>query len=286
MVILYLFLGGAAAGSLFMMSTWSLAFHRRDHSTNNHLHRAFKSLMARCYTIGFAVLAVAVICLIMDLGQPGLALLLFLKPHPSVLTIGSYALLLELLIGLLLAIANLFDLSAIGARARKALELACCACSLVVMLYTGVFLASNASVAFWNTWVLVLLFLFSSLSAGISMVLLIDYFIINQTILLRAARPLQKAHIAILLAESLALAAFVAVALGNPATSESVALLAEPTILSTAIVGVVGMGILVPLGLETYTLRARECRTIPVSDVICLLGCLCLRYVVVVCGVH
>jgi formate-dependent nitrite reductase membrane component NrfD len=288
LVILYLFLSGAAAGSLFVMSAWSLMFHRDDRRQSHHyrLKRAFKSLMARCYTISLVILVFSILCLLWDLGTPARALALFTKPHLTVITFGSYALLLELLIGLLLAITNLFDLSIVNGQARKTLEFVCCFCSCAIMIYTGVFLASNTSVPFWNTWVLVVLFFFSSLSAGISVVLLIDYFIKDQTILLRAARPLQKSHVAFLLAEALSLGAFLAIALANSAAHKSTALLLTPPMLSTTIVGVVGMGIIVPLVLELYTLKAKECRTIPLSDVVCLFGGLCLRYAIVLCGVH
>jgi formate-dependent nitrite reductase membrane component NrfD len=286
LVILYLFLGGAAAGSLFVMSAWSLAFHRNEHTYPYRLQRAFKSLMARCYSISLIILAFSLLCLIWDLGTPERVLSLFLKPHLTVITFGSYALLLELLLVLLLAAANLFDLSIIGGRARKLLEILCCLCSCAVMIYTGVFLAGNASVPFWNSWTLIALFLFSSLSAGISVVLLIDYFIKDQTLLLRAARPLQKVHISFLSAETLSLGAFLAIAFSNPAASKSIALLTSPSILPTAVIGVIGMGIIVPFLLETYTLKAKECRTIPVSDVICLIGGFCLRFVIILCGVH
>jgi formate-dependent nitrite reductase membrane component NrfD len=289
LVILYLFLGGAAAGTLFVMSVWSLTFHYTDEKYEKHhyrLQRAFKSLMSRSYVTGLILLVFSVLCLIWDLGTPERMLSLFLKPHATVITFGSYALLLELLLGLLLTAANLFDLALINGRIRKLLEVLCCLCSCAVMAYTGVFLASNASVPFWNTWALVALFLFSSLSAGISVVLLTDYFIKDQTLLLRATRPLQKAHLVFLLAEALSIAAFLAIVIPSPATHKSIALLMSPDILPTAIIGTVGMGILIPLVLETYVLRIKEHRAIPVSDVICLLGGLCLRYVVVLCGVH
>jgi formate-dependent nitrite reductase membrane component NrfD len=268
------------------MSAWSLVFHRHEGRHDFRFKRAFKSLMARSYAVSLALLVFSVACLIWDLGSPERALSLFLRPHFTVITFGSYALLLQLLIGLLLALANLFDLSLIGGRARRVLELACCVCSLAVMVYTGVFLASNGSVPFWNSWTLVALFLFSSLSAGIAVVLLIDYFIKDQTLLLRAARPLQRAHVGILVAEALALAGFVAIAFNSPAAGRSLAMLISPDILPTALVGVVGMGIFIPLIFELYTLKTKECRTIPVSDAVCLLGGLCLRYVIVLCGVH
>jgi formate-dependent nitrite reductase membrane component NrfD len=286
LVTLYLFLGGAAAGSLFVMAAWSLMFHRNEQKHHYRLQRAFKSLTTRCYTIGLVLLAFSILCLIWDLGTPERALSLFIKPHLTVITFGSYALLLELLIGIMLTIANLFDLSIINGRMRKVLESFCCFCSCGIMIYTGVFLASNLSVPFWNTWTLVALFFFSSLSAGISIVLLIDYFIKGQTLLLRAARPLQKAHVAFLSAETLSLAAFLVTTFSNPAAHKSAVLLIGADVLPIVVIGVFGMGIVIPLLLEVYTLKAKECRTIPVSDVVCLMGSLCLRYVIILCGVH
>jgi formate-dependent nitrite reductase membrane component NrfD len=286
LIVLYIFLGGAAAGSFFIMSTWSLAFYRHEHSYTYHMKRAFASLQTRCYTISLIILVFSIFCLIGDLGSPERILLLFAKPHLTVITFGSYALFVELLIGALLAAARFFDLPAIGGRMRKALELLCCIVSIAIMVYTGIFLASNTSVPFWNSWTLVMLFLFSSLSAGISIVLLIDYFIKDQTLLLRAAKPLQRAHVILLCLQALSLAAFVAIAFINPAAHKSIVLLTSQDMLSTALIGAVGMGIIAPALLEIYTLRTRECRTIPVSDAVCLLGGLCLRYVIVFCGVH
>ncbi|MDR1088955.1 MAG: polysulfide reductase NrfD [Coriobacteriales bacterium] len=286
MVILYLFLGGASAGALCIMSAWSIVFHRREKQHSERLNSAFKSLMARCYVICALLLVFSILCLIWDLGSPERVLLLFLRPHFTVLTFGAYALLLELLIVFLLAAANLFSLSFIGGRVRKLLEYLCCVVSFAIMLYTGVFLATNAAVPFWNTWALLVLFLFSSLSAGVSIVLLIDYFIKDQTLLLRAARPLQKLHVVVLLLELLSLAAFLTVVFLDPASQKSLALLLSPSMLSVVVVGVVGMGILAPFFLESYNLRVKPFRTIPVSDAICLLGGFCLRYVIIQCGIH
>ena len=153
------------------------------------------------------------------------------------------------------------------------------------MSYTAVFLMSGG-IAFWNTWALVGLFTFSSISAGVSAVLLIDWFTQGQTILLQAAKPLQRWHLACLVAETIFLSLFVYAALSNPAAESARALLLTPDILASAVLGVGGLGIALPATLETYSLTRKDCRTIPVSDVACLMGCLILRYVVIVCGVH
>ena len=286
LITLYLFLGGAAAGALFTMAAWSIVFHRNERQQSERLKNAFKSLLTKSYLIGLVLLVFSIFCLVWDLGSPERVLYLFFKPHLTVLTFGSYFLLILSLIGFLLAAVNLLDLSFVKGKTRKLLEYLCCFFALAVIIYVGVFLATNASVPFWNNWVLVALFLFSSLSCGVSIVLLIDYFIKDQTLLLRAARPLQRAHVLVLLLEALSLAGFLAIVFTNPAAAKSIDLLMEPGMLSTAVIGVVGMGIVIPLFLESYNLLTKPYRTIPISDVICLLGGFFLRYVIILCGVH
>lgn len=286
LIIAYLFLGGAAGGAYFVMAAWSLVFHRRDAEHPHRLHTAFKALLSRVYAIALIALVVSAACLVWDLLHPQRALLIFLRPRPTLLTFGAYALALLMALGLALALANVFDLRIIGGRARKVLEALTIPTSLAVMLYTGMFLASNASVPFWNTPWLTALLLLSSLSSGVSAVLLIDYFTQGQTLLLRAAKPLQKLHMGSLALEAAALAGFLHAGFSNPDAHKSIALLMQPDMLPVGIVGVVLFGIILPFLLEGYALTRKECRTIPFSDVICLIGSFCLRWCVIMCGVH
>lgn len=284
LVIGYLFLGGAAAGGLFAMAAWSLLFDRTAHSYR-HV-RAFEALQARVYTLCLTLLVLAIVFLLWDLAYPERALLVLLRPHPTPLTFGAYSLVLESVLAILLVLSTLFRLPRLNGVPRRILEAVCCMVSLATMAYTGVFLTSVVAVAFWNSWWLVAVFVCSSLSCGVSLLLLVDYFIKDQTLLLRAARPLQKCHLACLAAEAVTLALFVGAAYTNPAAHGSWELLLSPALLPTAVVGVLGFGMLIPAILETYSLTQKECRTIPVSDVICLCGGLCLRYVVIACGVQ
>lgn len=287
LVIAYLFLGGAAAGMLCAMSAWSL----RERSMERVGHRsarfaaAFSVLRQRTYLVGFVTLALAMVCLLWDLGSPGKALLVVLRPHPTVLTFGAYTLAVEAALALLLASTHLLGAPRLKKRTLAAIEALCFVGGLATMSYTGVFLLGGG-IAFWNTWTLVGLFTFSSLSAGISTVLLIDWLAQGQTVLLRAARPLQKAHLACLAAEGLFLALFVFDAFANPAAAAACELLFSPDMLATASIGVLGFGIAVPAAFEAYSIARTDCRTIPVADVACLLGCLILRYLVIVCGIR
>ena len=244
LVILYLFLGGASAGAFCVMSVWSLAFHRIERHVSSdrstcavRFLTAFKTLLGRVYALAFALLAISMLCLLFDLRVPEHALLIYLRPHPTPLTFGAYSLAIEALLGLVLACANLFTIPHIGGRVKRVLEVLCVIASFCVMTYTGVFLAGMEAVAFWHRFELIALFVFSAFSTGLSLVMLVDYFIQGQTLLLRAVRPLQKAHLVCLTLEAAALVLFAHAVFADPAAARSIELLMEPDMLATALVG-------------------------------------------------
>ena len=154
------------------------------------------------------------------------------------------------------------------------------------MGYTGVFLYSNVGVPLWHSPFRVGLFFCSALSSGLSVVMLVDYFSRAEAKLIHAVRPLQQCHLVCLAAELVFMAAFVAAAWTNPQAASAIAVLLSPDVLPTALIGTLGLGIVVPSSLESYALFRKEQRAIPVSDFVCLIGALCLRWTVIVCGVH
>lgn len=266
------------------MSAWSFVFRRAKRPAR--LRTAFESLRSRAYTVGFLLLAFAMICLLGDLGSPGRALMVFLLPHPTVITFGAYTLAIEALLAALLLASSLpSSPSVLHERWLNIAEILCCIGALATMAYTGVFLFQGG-IAFWNHWSIIPLFVFSSLSSGASVVLLIDWFTQGQSLLLRSTKPLQICHVSCLVAEVVFLAPFVNAAFRNPSADASLDLLMAPEMLAIAGVGVIGMGIALPITLEIYSITRKECRTIPVSDFVCLLGGLCLRYCLITCGVH
>ena len=105
LVIAYLFLGGTAAGALFVISAWSLLFRRAQRPSR--LQTAFEALRRRVYIAGVVLLVFAMVCLLWDLGNPGRALLVFLHPHPTVITFGAYTLAIETLVATLLSLVSL-----------------------------------------------------------------------------------------------------------------------------------------------------------------------------------
>lgn len=255
-------------------------------SQEQRFFQAFSSLQARVYTLCLALLVLSILFLFWDLGNPERVLLILLRPHATVLTFGAAFLSVEAILGLLLVAATVFRARILQGRPTRVIETLTCIFSIATMAYTGVFLLGNIGVAFWSSWTIVGLFLFSSLSCGLTLMLLVDYFIQDQTLLLRAARPLQKWHLACLAGEALFVALFVAAAANNPAAAGGMEILLSPEMLPTATIGVLGFGIAIPAISEIYALARLDCRTIPASDVICLAGGLILRFCIIACGVH
>lgn len=144
------------------------------------------------------------------------------------------------------------------------------------MAYTGVFLVGNLAVPLWNTWTIAAVFTCSSLSGGVSLLLLADYFIKDQTLLLRAVRPLQKCHLVCLAAEAASIALFMGVAFGNPAAQSSLDLLLSPDMLATAVVGALGCGLVAPALWKRIRSRARSAGPSPCpTSCACSAGCAC-----------
>ena len=286
LVIAYLFLGGAAGGTFLVAATWSLALHRSCPYRSALVRRDFRILRGRMYALATAILAAAMLCLLWDLDYPERALMVFRAARPTVLTFGACVLAGQLAVGLLLVLANLFHFRVFSGALKRILEIICVALAAAVMGYTGVFLYSNVGISFWHTPLLIGLFFCSSLSSGLSIAMLVDYFSQGETKLIHAVRPLQKCHLACLAVELAFMIAYVTWVAATPQVGSALSQLTSPYMLPTALIGAVGFGVALPAALESYALLRKEQRAIPVSDFVCLIGALCLRWTVIVCGVH
>ncbi len=294
LIIAYLFLGGAAAGGFLMMAAWDLAFSRGDgcrtddggHVPAGRIVRSFGVFRARVYTLCLLLLVLSMLFLFWDLGIPERALYIFLHPHATILTFGSISLVAELVVGGLLVLGSAFRINILRGWVYRALNIACCIISLAVMMYTGAFLMSNIGIAFWRTWTIVLLFTSSSLSCGAALMLLAAYFANDHSLSAQATRLFQKWHLAFIAAEAVSLALFLWAAFTDPATASAREVLLSPTILPTAVIGVLGFSLAIPAVCDGYALFRRKSPAIPVADVFCLCGGLLLRFCIISCGVY
>lgn len=287
LIIAYLFLGGASGGSFLVMALWSLWFHRAEHRRHDRrLRLAFRAMKRIVYLVSFLLLIIALGCLFADLKVPSKVLLLLTRPQPTPLTFGVFALCAELVVGGALVAANSLRPLWMNGRTKALLETVCVITSLAVMAYTAVYLFNQKAVPLWDSPWLIAVFLCSSTSSGISLVLLCSWFAQRQSLLLRAARPLQRIHVLTLIAEAATLALYAAAVVAHPDTASSLALLSCAPLLQTALLGALGMGIAIPFTLECYALAYKQWRAIPLSDAVCLIGGFCLRWCLIMGGAH
>lgn len=295
LLILYLFLGGASAGACLSTAVWNILMRRRT-ARDDVNRKGHRRRVGYCYGVSAIILAIAIGCLLWDLPRPERALLLFARPHLTILSGGAYILVVELLLGVVLALLNLAPRPAIGGNVRKVLEALSCISSLTVMAYPGILLASQQAVPFWNSWTLVMLFFFSSLSSGLALVLIVIALNCSDASAASSYRSMQSAHIASLAIEALSLVLFSLHAVLDSSAKHSLAILVSQDVLPVAVIGVCGFAIAVPL---VSSLRfawkskhsAGNHPPIPLApnvivNLLCLLGGFMLRWCVVACGTH
>lgn len=285
-VVLYLFLGGCGAGVLFAASLWSLLFHRTRTRTFEQ-SRAFWALAGKLYLAGFGLLALSALCLLLDLGSPHRFFLLFLRPSPSLLSMGSFVLLAELAAAACLAAFPLLGRPVLPSAARKALEAICAVLAAVLMVYTGLYLALMEAVPLWNNAALPVLFALSSFSSGVAAVLLIVPFCRDWTLLSGWIEGLHRVHLAALGLEFLAVIGFFILAVGNPFAGPGLERLCGPEDQGTwFFAGFVLGGIVVPFGVEALRPVVGRVAPVAVSEALCIAGGLILRFCLVLAGSH
>ncbi|WP_165170847.1 NrfD/PsrC family molybdoenzyme membrane anchor subunit [Adlercreutzia sp. ZJ242] len=166
LVTCYLFLGGTGAGACFIASMLAKLSPRGLRESAGEA-RSYQRLLAPSFAAAFALLALGVLCLMVDLGRADRLLLLVTSPTLVHITVGAYALLFTL--ALSAALALLWRRARLGASARalrSALEAVSLVTAGVTMAYTGLLLQAQAAVPLWASPWLPVLFVLSSLSCG------------------------------------------------------------------------------------------------------------------------
>lgn len=285
-VVLYLFLGGCGAAALGVTAVWSLLFAGTATRTEEQT-RAFAQASRLLYGVGFLTVVAAALCLLLDLGRPERAFLLFVRPTPSLLSAGSFV-----LAGCLVCGGALFGISLAGVMravlpvCRRALEALCILLAGAMLLYTGIYLAWLA-VPLWSNAALPALLALSSLSSGLALVLVVAPFGRDWPLLSGWAELLHTVHKWVLVLEAAAFAAFVALAVLDPFAHASLALLfGAEGLRPWLLVGFLGMGLAVPLAAELFRALLPAPAAVPLAEAACIAGGLILRFCLVMSGSH
>lgn len=249
LITCYLFLGGAGGGVLMVLGALECArlWPRARFGRALALPDDF---FARAWPLGFVVLATGALCLLADLGRPDRLLNLVISPAPSAITVGAFALAAALAVAAVFALAALLDGPRIPRVAAAALAIAGIAAGATVMVYTGVLLQGLASVLFWQTPLLPLLFALSSASCGIGCALFAAAFVEARHPFVRPLVWLARIDGVLIVAEAVCLVVYLAWAFASPGTTPAAAAIAQGDLAWLFWGGVGVCGLAVPFVME------------------------------------
>lgn len=168
-IIAYLFLAGAGAGMFFVAASSCMGDVLQK---SDAAGRAVRTCQVGFFAAP-CLMALAGLFLLLDVGNAQRVWLVFTMPFQSVLSVGAWlVVVLTLVAGTLAACGLLFGTP------PRSIQWACCVigwvCALGVMCYTGLLLSDMASIDFWHTPWLIVLFVVSSLSCGIAIIAGLD----------------------------------------------------------------------------------------------------------------
>jgi formate-dependent nitrite reductase membrane component NrfD len=238
--------------------------------------------------LAFPLLAIGTIFLIMDLGVKLRALKVFLNPGTSWIARGSWIISIFMIFSFIHFVMMVYPGNTpVGDPMLKSLSAVNLVFSVLVMIYTGVLLGASRAIAFWNTAMLPLLFLLSASSTGIFAVLLLT--------------PAQELHWALsffgrldlllLMLETIVVIFYLQAAHRTDEARASVQLLLRGRLAAMFWLGLIVLGLAIPLALETVSFLGKMevgssiwiIRTASVSG---LIGGLILRRLVLAAGVR
>lgn len=320
LVVAYLFLGGTGAGACSVVAVLALLVDGDD--VRQCAASRFRDGRGRLYGRFFgtpligaaAVLGLAALCLVADVGRPDRLLVLATSAPTSYLVVGAWAVALCFVLALVSALLwrGLLPATLTVLRIVNGLFLVV---AVVVMAYTGLLLSDMASVPLWHSGWLPVLFVFSSLSCGIALCLALALLGRTATAFRRTLRPLLRVDGALIVIEGAVIALWLlsvwtALSPDGTLTPTDEAARASVTLLLSGSgsllfwCGLVAFGLVVPLaidGLAVFAMGRRagasSSAATPTSDVslaaqgallasagCVLVGGACLRAVVVAAG--
>ena len=243
-------------------------------------------VFARSWPVCLVVLALGILCLIADLGRPDRLLVLALSPKLSAMTVGALALGFSFLVALVFFICANFDGFDLSATFVYTLSVVGIVVGLVCLLYTGVLLSGLASVLFWQTWLLPLVFALSSFSCGIALVFLAAAFVDVRQVMVRPLTELACVDGMLLTLEFVALIAYIAWGLLQEGTFEAAYSIVAGDLSAAFWGGVIVAGLVLPFAMERFIGHSSYRTQIVWIAVAILFGGLVLRFCIVEAGAY
>lgn len=172
-VAIYLFLAGAGSGAAVVAFCVDEAVLRRRGCVLSCLrHLVMPGLL-----LGFVLVALGSVFLLVDLGRPERLLNMFMYPGSNLMSFGVFSITVFLASSAGQLLMRVVFNPAISDILYHAVRWTCVLSAAAVACYTGLLLQSWGGVAFWSSCLLPILFIFSSFSCGIALLVGSDFFI-------------------------------------------------------------------------------------------------------------
>lgn len=165
-VVCYLFLGGAGGG---LCAVTGVAGLRVPDASSHRMPLSLKRFMRAALIIASATLALSALVLMADSNRPEAVMYMLVVPRATFLSVGAWLLIAGIATGCVLTLMWGFASTRRMVVLMRVLLVAYVVLGVAIAVYTGLFLSSMPSVSLWNTVLLPLLFLLSSLSCGIAL---------------------------------------------------------------------------------------------------------------------
>ncbi|MEG1517353.1 MAG: NrfD/PsrC family molybdoenzyme membrane anchor subunit [Raoultibacter sp.] len=285
LIIGYLFLGGAGAGMILILSlldfvanfSWKCPSQRRN-AWKSELYRAF---FARGYVFAVLLISFGALCLLIDTGHPERFFYVLLYPTMSVLTFGSYVLVGALVCAAVLGAISWLNLVWVPRRVIKVVEIASVVFGLATMLYTGVFLMEIDFIPLWNNAFLPMLFVLSALSVAVGCLLCCLVFFVNDYRCDSLLRMMSRLDMIFIVAEGVCLVAYLIFACVMLNATDLVFELVFGVNALVFWVGFVVCGLVLPFILGVAYTKMNDIRLLEAAIPLVLIGGFALRYCVV-----
>ena len=283
-ILWYLFLAGTGGGAYLLAAIFGAV---RRFSKSEQIHH-YTEIARGGYTIGPVLVAVSGIFLLFDLETPEKAYLVFLTVNPTILTIGSWLLVLMCVLSTLVFIIHHTSALKLPRFLVYTLEGLALLSSAGLITYTGVFASSLPTLPFLYSPFVVVIFLASSLSSGVAVLTLYGFFSSRHTSMAKSLRIIPAFDLVFILLEALGIAGlFITAGLSNnPVALESLWLFFRGNFALIFWIGVVALGMVLPICLSIFGNRTEQKAFLAIASLLLLLGAACLRYCLLKSGIH
>ena len=276
-IVWYLVLAGAGSGALAVASVGEF---RRSSAEGPVAGPA--PLGRAGFVVAPPLVALAGFVLMLDLGRPERIWGVVLHPFHSVASIGAFSLTVTFVLAAATVVC-LFVWKRPGAAGVRALLVGNIAFALVTMTYSGLLLSTLRAVPFWDTPLIPLLFVVSSLSSGVASIMVAGFFLSTDD---RGADALWASSTALSLIELVVLVALLVQAAVSGVAAQHA--LGELLYGSAALLfwpGIVAAGIVFPVVCHALS-HAFPRHVLMIASMIGVLaGTVCLRYGIVDVGI-